>query len=768
MKLLNIQEIYENYDKGNKEGYFAIGNMLYEQYKQGSSYIDQMAVVWDQIVNFYEGKQHLVYNKTIKSYQPRPVTKFNRHIPRPVTNYTYPIANAIVSLLTRNRPRFMVTENSDQSEDINRAKLTDALLDAKYEIDKEQELHDWAMKCATLLGSVYRKDIWDTSGLQTVSYKNKKEDEAEYSTEEEIEKTYKEGEPKEEIEKEEKKDDKKEDELEVPLGDNKVLMLSPLQMLPDYENAILDIDDGFFIGDCTVQQISQVKLLYDKKGKGYTGLLEDIQPEKDLSLRMDYLERMKGSSSGGGAYNERPDMPNSTVLIEMYIKPDAKHPKGLMLVSAGNVLVYAYECKYTYGDCLNWHPYSHFKYDINPFKHHGITCLEQIVQLNDRVNKIDALQILNRKTMASPQWLVPHNSMMPEQYPTGAPGEIIPFKESPNGAKPEKTRGYPLDNSVHQERQRIVEEMHIISGVNEILTGNQPTGVGTATALQILLEQTNNKFNPVLQRLSKFIERGQTKKANLIRRFYKEPRKDLINRIKAMNKNNLEVEIDDLFTGKMLGDNIDVRVEGESMMPRSRIVEQNLLTQLIGSNLYGDLSPQANPKGNAEILAKFNAPKIANSFNKDIKRAEWENDLMRQHKFDMVQVLPTDDPIMHYQCVKDEIDRPEFYQANDKEVINIFWKHLLEHFIRIPEQAYGLLRISPKQVDEFKKAAIAMKIEDVMPNPTLEDRVIQLEQLAQQMTSAPAGIPSGAVTPVEPAMGIGGGTPDMVNSPVMA
>ena len=447
MKLLDVKRLYEEYDKKDSEGLEAIGSMIYTQYKQQSAYNDEMAVLWDQIANFYEGRQHLVYDKSKKSYMPRPVTKYNRHIPRPVTNYIYPLANAIVSLLTKNRPRFLVTENSDLGEDVNRAKLTDAILDAKYEIDNEQVLHDWAMKCAVLLGTVYRKDYWDTTGLQTVTYDQEIKEEAGESSEEEIEDRYEDGEKTEKkVNKKLEKDDKEaKEKTEVPLGDNKCSMLTPFQTIVDYENAIVDMEDGYFAGDVSVQQISYVKALYNKKAKGYTGLAKEVKEEKDLSLKMDFFERLKGTSGSG--YGEKPDVPNSTVLIEMYIRPDKKHPKGLMIVCAGNTVLYAYDSPYTYGDGVNWNPYTMFKYDLNPFKHHGGSVMEQLIYLQQRLNSIDAIQILNRKTMAVPQWTIPQNSMMPEQYPTGRPGELIPYKPGANGEKPDKVRGYPPDGS---------------------------------------------------------------------------------------------------------------------------------------------------------------------------------------------------------------------------------------------------------------------------------------------------------------------------------
>lgn len=748
MKQLDIKKIYERYDQlqdpdKSKDALSDIAKEVMEIYETNRSFMTIMARVWDECVHFYEGDQHLRYSNTLNIYQPVPETKYNKFIPRPVTNYVFPITNTMVSLLTRTKPQIGIVENSDLSEDINRAKLADKILDAKWEMDKEQLHYAMAAKMMMLVGTVYRKDYWDESGLQTVSIPVK--DENGEVTGEEV----------------------------LKLGDNAISILSPFEVIPDYNNAINSLDDGMYIAQAGMQDINWIKDNYNKKDNGYTGLAEEVKEDKEMNTVLYYFQRLKGSTGHYGQIGEEPELKNSCLFIECYIKPNNTHDKGLMIAVANNKCLYIAPCKYTYSSGKNWHPYSMARYEQHPFRHHGISMVEQIIPIQKRINSIDALVILNRMTMAIPQWLIPIGCLVKNGYISGAPGLNIEYKAGVG--TPSKIQGMPLDPSVYREREEAVMTIHALAGDNEVLQGNRPTGVGTAAGLQILLEQAQNKFVTIVMGFESFIEASQTKKINLIRRFYKEPRKSLIDRIKAFNESNTAVEIDDLFNGKTLGDNLDVRVESGSSMPRSKVSEQQNFKDLAAQQIFGALDPISNPMGNKEFLRKFDIKEFPLPSARDVDRAKWENDLLRQGKFDEVEVLAIDDPVIHFRVVVEAMKGKEFYKANKPEIVEAFLKHALEHFIiMMPEQIQSL-GINQGQVQQLTRAASTLGVvpEQMMPLKDevrlqqVEQAVQQLSSLAQQgmqamgvmppeQTVTAGNMPSGETAPVEPS-GVGGG-----------
>lgn len=668
MKQLDIEKIYELYEKNDDESLHTIASEIETCYDSGESYLQELAETWDENVHFYEGDQHIYYVEESGRYETIPITKYNKFIPRPVTNYLYPIVNTITSVLTRNKPAYKVWENSDSSIDVNRAKMADTVLDTKWEIDNEQLNHILAAKMAIVCGTVFRKDYWDISGSQTVEVDGKK----------------------------------------YPLGDNRVDILSPFEVIPDLSNRG-DIDDGNYVLESSVHTLEWIKNNYDRKGKGYTGKAKDVKENKKLLGLIGYSERLKGSTGRNSGDGNEMSLKNSCVVYEAHLRPTAKHTQGLVIVVADGKVLYAGDSKYVYLDGRLWHPYSCFRYERHPFRFHGISLLENIVPIQRKINSIDALVILNRMTMASPQWLLPIGCGVKQGYNNGQPALNIWYR-AVNGASPMKVPGVPLDASVYKEREKAVEELYRVAMSNEVLSGLRPVGVNTAFALQILLEQSNAIFNPVTQDWEKFIEKGQLKKINVIRTGYREPRPEFIQKMKSMSRDTTEVEISDFFTGGDLGDNVDLRVEPNSSVPRMKALEQQTLMQLAGSGALGPIDPIQNPAGNAEILRKFGIVNFPTASEPDYDRAKWENDMMRQSQD--VFVIESDKHEIHLQVIDDEMKKPEFFSRNDEEVINRYMNHRQEHMMAMqakqPAQPPGMAGQPPP---------VAMEGQQPLPPP---------------------------------------------------
>ena len=731
MKYLDITYIYDKYEQIEKadetDKKLLLGDIAREindAYRSQKTYIDSMARIWDENIHFVEGNQHLYFNEVTNRFEKQDTNKFNKYIPRPVTNYIMPIKQTMVSILTKNKPQASVMENSDTAVDINKAKLSDILLDAKWEMDNEGEKMAIVSDMAVQIGTVYRKDYWDTTGFASVEGAEGKK---------------------------------------IPMGETAVSVLSPFEVIPDTQNAIRDIDDGNFVLEATVHPVQYVKDTYDSEGEGYTGLAKEVCEDKNISMTLQYLQRLK-SSTGQEVADDNGQLDNHVVKIEAYIRPTRKYKKGLMIIVAGEKVLYLDKCKYTYDNGENWHPYTMFRYQRHPFRHHGMSLVEHLVPVQKRINAIDALIILNRMTNASPQWKVPIGCLTPGFYISGQPNLMIPYKPG-IGNGPEKIPGAALDSSVYRERSEAVTNLHMIAGDNEVLQGQKPAGVNTASGLNILLEQSFSKFSPLIQDWERFIEKCQTKKLNLCRKFYKEPRNDLVRRMKAINKENTRVMIDDYFTGKTLGDNIQVRVEAGSSLPRSKVVEQSKLQELAGLGVFGQLDPLTNPIGNREFLRKFGITDFPTVSSKDTDRAKWENDCMRQKKFDEVEVRPTDNPVIHFSVVLEEYNKAEFSKVNPPEVVQAFIMHGLEHFLMMEETQYQMASLNKRQVEKLME--MAQMVGMIPPGPTKQELMQQNQQLQatvgqmQQamdsvMQQATAGQTGGAMTPQAP-MEAGGG-----------
>ena len=706
---LDINKIGELYTgKGDdakgmskKQRYDAIAQEGTKCYNESKTSLSEAAKGWQENTLMWSGEQYIEYNETINQYEPIEENQYTDYIPQPKDNILAPVTNTMVSLLVQHKPTADIVQNSDSGQDRNRAKLAGAIQDAKWALDKEQQKYRRAAKMGTICGTVYRKDYWDTSGLQSVRVNLKN-------------------------------DDGTADIVEAPLGDNAVKILSPFEVIPDLVNAIDDLDDGRYILEVQILPVKDIQHKYGKTGNGYTGEGKEVEPNQDETILMSYLERLRGTYRNGQV-GSLPKMDNAAVVIEGYTRPTPEVKEGLKFVICNNKLLYIKESPYTEPDGTGWHPYTMWRYDDHILRHYGKALLDDLVPIQKRYNSILALQVLNRQTMAIPQWLVPNSSLAVDDYISGEPGLNINY-DPINGAAPMKVPGMALSDSVYREQEMAEAKVHKIAGDNEVMSGARPTGVNTAAMYSMMLEQATTVHAPKTQSWEEFIGRSQAKKLNLIRKEYREPRASLINRVKALNADNREVEIDDYFTGQQLGENIDVKIEAGSYLPRLKSAARMNLMEAYQAGLLGDLSPENNPVGNKTFLEKLGIAQMATATSPQVAKAKWENDAIRQSKKKDVRAIPVDDPVIHFTVILEEINRPEFFDSHAEDVIAMYNEHAMEHWRMMDDMQKQMLKLSANQIIKIEESQniYGLGLMEQAP-PSVEERLNMLEgQVGEQ------------------------------------
>lgn len=642
-------------------------------YQMAPAYQQRMAYIWMQNLYFLLGDQHIFYNQISRQFELLPTTRHNDFIPRPTTNLIQPIVTTMVSNLTRNKPNADVTPNSPNEKDISAAQLAAKIQDVKWEDDDMQQKLVEAAYWAVAAGTVFRKDYWDTSYgkivriplTQMVPKQVLAPDGSIQMIQEEKPVTDENGTPQFD---------------ELPLGDNAVEFKDPFQMIVD-PNA--SNDGGInWIMETSVQKLFWIRENFDRKAEGYTGKAAQVQEESNLSTMIQLRQRLKSLSARGTGANfgtttgAESFVKGAAVVKELYIRPTKNHPKGQMIVSAGGKILYWGPSPYYDGTPESWHPYTIFRYEIIPGRFWGKSLVEDLTEPQRRINAIDSLLVMNRKTMVSPQRLIPHGCGVPEGYWNGAPGLQIQYRPvGANGAKPEIIPGVPLPAQVYQEREVTKNELHQIAGTNEVLQGLRPPGVTTASGLQLLLEQSFNKFAPLMQRWEKFIERGETKKLKLIAYKYREPRPEFINKLRALNKDISDVDIAN-FIGSDLRNNVSVKIEAGSSIPRSNAAKQQQLMELAGTGLLGNLA--VDPINKQELLERIGVRGFDANFEIDFKRANWENDMLDNGNVSGVQVLPFDNHQIHIQVHSNRAKEPSFMKL-DPVIQEAYLQHIQLH-----------------------------------------------------------------------------------------
>jgi hypothetical protein len=725
----NIYNIGKSY-KGKK--YTEVANILEETFEKEHNYINNMCSTWERNNLFYQGQQHIDYVAIENSWRTR---KYNKY--RSTTNLIRPGVDALVSLLTKQRPYIHIFPNGQKAEDKCKAKFQQTFLEAKWEIDNERDKYNRAGITACILGTVYRKDFWNPNKGVFLKYSElEEESKNEEDLYEDISKAGGRGNPGKYYQ----------------VGDTDSKILTPHQLIPDFRNAIDSLDDGYYIIEANIMELDVVRAIYDKKGNGYTGNAKKLNAEKIKNQAMESYEFLKASTEINDGEKLKASEENTVLVLECYLRPNKDIPEGLMIVVAGGEVLYAKESPYIMTNG-NWHPYSMFRWGRDTVRHHGLSLVSDAIEPQKRLNAIDTFIVINRSFNAMPTWTVPLGGLIKGFKINNSPGQVIMHKP---GYEPSRLPGIPVDASIYKERESADYAVKGAFSNAEILAGQKGSGTYSAALYNLMLEQISSRFSSQIRDFERFIERSQNLKANIYRMNVTEPRPQLINRIKSLNLEVTETEIDDFFNGKMSGDEINISVEAGSMLPRSKVAEQNNVKELMGLGFFGPVDPMQNPKTHEKLAKKFGLEGSYDVVDEESKRARWENDLLRQGKVKDAVVTPSDNHLIHFNIVKEEMNKPEFYTTNKSEVIQNFMEHMLRHYYMLMPQEKQAAGLNEKAVSELDNMAAQFGIGDsVGQRPSLEQRLDNLEGfikslIAQFQGAEGGGVPNAPTGPPPP------------------
>lgn len=655
-------------------------------YKNDSTLKNQLAYNWERNQLMLDGKQWIVRNNSNQAqnslWNELTVSRANEYIPRPVTNYLFDAYQTLKAYLIQHRPRSTVFPNTQNYEDKMRAKLAELIAECNWEKLREEMNYEYAAACVCLYGTVFKKDYWDTSSVMMAKVPRMEEQPMTDPQTGAV------------VGYEEKPviDPATGDAImdEIPLGDVNTEVIEPYRIALD--PLAQDLSNPRWVIEYSIQPLSWIREMYSKEEPGYTGLADQVKEEQELSNSLRRFYELK-TSSGVKGFVGYPGMtssssgsntmvPNCAVVKEYYERPSQTYPKGRLIVVANGKTLYADESPYAGPELGDWHPYSEARWEIVPGRFWGKSFFDDAVELQKRLNSIDATIVLTRKTMAIPQKLNPKGSGIKKGEWTGRPGQVIEYRADASGAKPEVIPPIGVDAQVWQERSQIVEDLKAITGAIDILKGDRPPGVTAASALEMLFEVGTGKLRPVLERWKMLIESSQKKQLKLVAKKYQEPREDYIRMLQAKNK-DLPADMIDDFIGMDLHDNCNLRVEAGSNIPKLESARKANLMEIANT---GALQLE-DPENRAQFLEDMGVVGYDQSVSPDIKRAEYENDLldniMKTPEKKPV-VLDIDDHEVHIKIHERRMKQPSFMSL-DFAVQQAYMQHDEEHKMKIEE-----------------------------------------------------------------------------------
>lgn len=705
--MANLQDL--ELTKIDTEDLDQVAEKIESYYKLDHGTKNALSWHWEKNQLMLDGQQWLVYegNRETggqwKRLSPSPQNEF---IPRPVTNYILDGYQTLKGYILKNKPRITIRPNTQTNKDKTAAKIAELVANTNFERLQEQDNYEYAISCLLTYGTVFKKDYWDTSYTSLVKVpRMEQRPVVDPNT----------GMPTGQLEEIQALDPQTGNPLfdEMPLGDVNTAVVEPFRIALDPLAA--NLHDIRWIMEYSIRPLTWIKENYDKpkmdsapldpmqeapemeldeegqpilpQEEGYTGLANSVKPEKHLSASLRRFFQLKASSgvrgvmgSGFGSTSSGGDstmIEESAVVKEYYERPTRENPHGRLFVVANGKTLYSGPSPYTGPEQGDWHPYSACRWEVVPGRFWGKSPMDDATEVQKHINSIDSVVILNRKTMAIPQKLIPRGTMAVNDVWTGRPGQKVGYTPGSNGEKPETIPAASLSEQIFIERAQKVDDIKNLMGAPDILKGDKPPGVTAFSALNLMFEIGAGKLFPMADRIKRFIQSSQRKQLVLVANKYREPRPQFIQKLTAMNSELTPDMIKD-FVGKDLQDNCNVIIDPASSVPRMKAAEQAKLMELAQ---LGVLNLE-NPANKKEFLERMDLMGFDGGYGKDANRASFENDdldnLATNPQGRHPIVMDADQHDIHIAVHQDRQKEPSFLDL-PFEVQQAYAMHIQQH-----------------------------------------------------------------------------------------
>lgn len=658
----------------------ALAQEIEGHYKKDTTQKQQLSYHWERNQLMVDGRQWLSFSGEAATgglWKRIETSRNNDFIPRPVTNYMFDSYQTLKAYLIKSKPRSTVYPNTSLYQDKTAAAISELCIESNWARLKETQNYEYAAACLVMYGTVFKKDYWDTTELvmakvpRMVQQPKMDPNTGQMVGIEEVQAT----------------DPETGDPLfdSMPLGDVNTDIVEPFRIALD--PLANDIHKIRWIMEYSVQPLSWIKEVYDRdpeQSPGYTGRVEEVKEETSLQGGLKRFYALKGSSgvktSGQGGASQssgsEEHLTNSAVVKEYYERPSRDYPNGRMVVVANGVCLYAGDSPYIGPELGDWHPYSECRWEIVPGRFWGKSPLDNAAEIQKQINSIDSVIVLNRKTMAIPQKLIPISAGISHGTWTGRPGQEIYFRDVGGGQPPQVIQAHGVDPTVFQERAQRVEDMKTITGAIDILKGDRPDGITAASALEMLYEVGMGKLFPILDRWKHMVQGSQKKQLRIISKYYKEPRPDFIRMLRQLNK-ELSADAINNFIGTDLHDNCNVVVEAGSNVTKLQAARKQELREAAQAGVLN----LADPRNRAEYLEQMGITGFDSDIGPDEKRAELENsqiDNLKNAPTKQPVVLDWDNDAIHMQVHEKRMKEPSWMELAP-EIQQAYMSHRQQH-----------------------------------------------------------------------------------------
>lgn len=539
---------------------------------------------------------------------------------RRVFNHIAPTVDTRIAKLERMKPTLKVRAFSDEDGDIKSAQLATGILKyAQERIGLQDEISRGLMWSETC-GSVFYKVTWDEKGGRQVAV----------------------------------------DEKNMPVyeGEVQVSVVPPFEIFPDR----LDAED--FDGVQSVIHAQAVSTDYVKERFGVT------VKGGNVSAIGEYSEPSAGKMQTPYQYS-KVKIDDGVILLERYAKPSAEFPEGRLEIVAGGKLLYEGPLPYKNGE-RGERTFPFVKQDCLrlPGAFFASSVIDRLIPVQRAYNAVRNRkhEFLNRLSMGV--LTVEDGSIDTDELSEEGllPGKVLVYRQG--GKAPEMLDCGNIPSEFKDEEDWLEKEFALISGVSDLSQNSTPVRVTSATGLQLLLAQDENRLSATIV----CIERAVKEIGRQILRLYRQFAGTA--RLMTLTGENKKTQAYYFNASKL--DVNDIQFEAhDTTSPEEK---RSTLLQLYNAGLLSDEDGKISRENKNRILEAFGFGSYENA--KDISalhtaKASEENLDMRTKD---VEADSYDDHALHVTEHTRFLLSEEFKRIKDKDAVKgRFIAHIQAH-----------------------------------------------------------------------------------------
>lgn len=577
-------------------------------------------LIWELNMNFYIGNQ---YSYITPSGFISDIEKNYTWENREVYNHIAPIIESRLSKLNKVKPTLEIKPSNNTDSDNYKSKLAKAILSSNFTENNLENLISTATSWSEITGTSFYKISWNEINEENNSITQDTNPQSKN-------------------------------------GDVKISICTPFEIYPD-SNFIEDIEECNSIIETRAFPADEINREW---GTNLTG--EDIN-----------LFELNNSStisniSGRSNYTKVTHCTNHDylLLIERYEKPSKRHPNGKLTIICKNKLLYDGDMPYING-AKNTRTYPFIKQismkQISCFW--GTSIIERCIPIQKSYNALKNRKHEFLTRLTTGVLTVEDGSVDVDNLENNGiePGKIIIYR---NGSTPPKfLEPGKIPEDFEKEEIRLLSELNSLASVSEITTNaSVPTGVNSATALSLLMEQDETRLSTVAEEIRLAIKKISYQTLRLYKQFSNNIR------LNKITDGNGALEI--FYWTKNDINSDDIIIDTSNTLDESNNAKKEIIITLLEKGLFEDKDGNISNQTKEKILASLGFDNWC-SFDElgelHKKRADKEN----------LKLIKLDDPL-DVDDDKIHIEQHTKYligdnKTNDSKFITSLHKHIQKH-----------------------------------------------------------------------------------------